>query len=187
VSSVFGSGGRMTFSTSNAIEVLQRTPNVLRALLAGLSDGWTLNNYGEATFSPFDVVGHLIHADRTNWMTRLRVILEHGEPTPFLPFDRYAMYEASRGKSMDELLDTFASVRAENLGGLRAVNVTTAHLGLRGTHPELGGVTLGQLLAAWVVHDLGHLHQIVKAMAFQYRDAVGPWGEYLSILPKRTS
>jgi hypothetical protein len=174
----------MNFVFEQAIEVLQRTPDVLRALLGGVSDCWTLNNYGLDTFSPFDVVGHLIHGERTDWMVRVRVILEHGEETPFEPFDRYAMYEASRGKNLAQLLDTFASLRADNLADLRALELTEQKLDRRGTHPALGQVTLRQLLAAWTVHDLSHLHQIAKAMAFQYRDEVGPWREYLSLLPK---
>jgi hypothetical protein len=143
-----------------------------------------LSNYGAATFSPFDVVGHLIHGEQTDWMVRVRVILEHGEARPFAPFDRYAMFEASKGKSMTELLRTFALLRAKNLADLRALHLTPEKLDGRGTHPALGGVTLRQLLAAWVVHDLNHLHQIAKAMAFQYQQEVGPWREYLSILPK---
>jgi len=169
---------------ARSVEVLSRTPAVLRALLGGVSEFWSLNNYGEATFSPFDVVGHLIHGERTNWMTRARAILECGEATPFPPFDRYAMYEDSRGKSLAELLETFASLRTKNLDDFRALNLTPEQLELRGTHPNLGSVTMRELLAAWVVHDLGHLHQIAKAMAFQYRDAVGPWRELLTILPK---
>ena len=173
----------MTFDVQHAIEVLQRTPVALRALLGGLGDHWTRGNYGEATFSPFDVVGHLIHAERTNWIPRLHVIVEHGETKPFPPFDRYAMYEASSGKSMGALLETFAALRAKNLNDLRTLVLSPADLDRRGTHPELGAVTLRQLIAAWVVHDLDHTHQVVKAMAFQYRDAVGPWRQYLSILP----
>jgi hypothetical protein len=174
----------MTFELEKSVEVLRRTPGALRALLGGLSDFWVLSNYGEATFSPFDVVGHLIHGERTNWMARIRIVLEDGEARPFPPFDRYAMYEASKGKSMAELLDTFASLRAKNLDDLMDLNLTPATLELRGTHPGFGGVTLKQLIAAWVVHDLGHLHQVAKAMAFQYREEVGPWREYLTILPK---
>lgn len=173
-----------TFDLARSIEVLQRTPAVLRVLLSGLSDFWTMNNYGPATFSPFDVVGHLIHAERTNWMTRARMILDQGEAFPFPPFDRYAMYEASKGQSMSDLLQTFATLRAKNLDDLRALNLTAQQLELRGTHPDFGPVTFAQLLATWVVHDLNHLHQIAKAMAFQYREAVGPWKEFLSILPK---
>lgn len=175
----------MAFEVERSIEVLQRTPAALRELLGGLSDFWSLSNYGEATFSPFDVVGHLIHAEQTNWMTRARFVLERGESEPFPPFDRYAMYEASKGQSMAELLDTFARLRAKNLDGLRALQLTPERLDLRGLHPDLGGVTLRQVIATWVVHDLGHLHQIAKAMAFQYRDEVGPWRNLLTILPKR--
>jgi hypothetical protein len=174
----------MTLELGQAVEALRRTPDVLRALLGGLSDCWVLSDYGAGTFSPFDVVGHLIHGERTDWMVRVRVILEHGETTPFEPFDRYAMSEASKGKSLAELLQLFASLRAKNLDDLRALQLTPEQLECRGTHPALGGVKLRQLIAAWVVHDLGHVHQIAKAMAFQYRTEVGPWREYLSILPR---
>lgn len=172
----------MNFLLDDAIDVLQRTPAVLRSLLDGLSDGWTLSNYGEATFSPFDVVGHLIHGERTDWMVRARVILEHGEATPFEAFDRYAMYEDSKGKSVAELLETFALLRAKNLEELRSLRLTSEQLGLRGTHPALGPVTLRQLLATWVVHDHNHIHQIAMSMAFQYGADVGPWRGYLGIL-----
>lgn len=172
------------FDLTQAIEVLARTPHVLRSLLHGLSDGWTLRNYGEATFSPFDVVGHLLEADRHNWMPRLRLMLRDGTDTPFAAFDRYAMFESSRGKRLSELLDAFAQMRATNLLELESLHLTNDLLDRQGTHPDLGTVTVRQLLATWVVHDLGHTQQIVKAMAYQYRDAVGPWREYLSILPK---
>jgi hypothetical protein len=175
----------MTFDLNQAIEVLERTPKVLATLLSGLSDDWTKSKYGENTFSPFDVVGHLIHAEKTNWMTRARCILEQGEGTAFPPFDRYAMYETSKGKSIAQLLDEFASARATNLDDLRAMKLTEELLARRGTHPDFGPVTLKQLLATWVVHDLNHLHQVAKSMAFQYRDAVGPWRAFLSILPKQ--
>lgn len=174
----------MEFSIDRSIEVLERTPGALRGMLGGLSDFWSLSNYGEATFSPFDVVGHLIHADRVNWMTRARIILNDGPATPFPAFDRYAMYEASRGRKMDELLETFAALRAANLSDLRKMNLTEEQLALPGAHPDLGDVTLAQLLSAWTVHDLGHLHQVAKAMAYQYRDAVGPWRKFLTILPR---
>ena len=177
------SEAHVLFTVGRSIEVLERTPVTLRALLGGLSADWTMSNYGDGTFSPFDVVGHLIHAERTNWMTRVRVILHHGEDQPLPAFDRYAMYEMSRGRSMDELLDTFAALRAKSLDDLRALDLTPETLDRRGTHPDLGSVTLRQLLAAWVVHDLGHTHQIAKAMAFQYRDEVGPWRRLLTILP----
>ncbi len=174
----------MQFDLNRSIEVLQRTPGTLQAMLGGLSDDWTMSNYGPKTFSPFDVVGHLIHAELTNWMMRARFILEQGETAPFLAFDRYAMYETSKGKSMADLLQTFAKVRAKNLDDLRAMNLTAGQLQLRGKHPDFGSVTLGNLLATWVVHDLNHLHQIAKSMAYQHREAVGPWRSYLTILPQ---
>jgi hypothetical protein len=169
---------------AKSIEVLERTPKVLQALLGGVSGFWSLNNYGEQTFSPFDVVGHLIEAEQSNWMTRVRVVLESGTKQTFPPFDRYAMFETSQGKSLGELLETFRVVRAESLRELRALDLTPELLEVEGTHPEFGQVSLSQLIATWVVHDLGHLHQIAKAMAFQYRDEVGPWREYLTILPQ---
>ena len=174
----------MTFTLDRSAEVLSRTPETLRALLGGTSDFWATSNYGEGTFSPFDVVGHLIHGEKTNWMTRARVILEHGASVPLPEFDRYAMFEDSKGRSMDELLDEFARLRAQNLDGLRALELTPEQLDLPGAHPHLGTVTLKNLLAAWAVHDLGHLHQVAKAMAYQYRDEVGPWREFLTILPR---
>lgn len=172
------------FQLEHAVEVLLRTPGVLRTLLAGLPEEWVQNRYGENTFSPFDVVGHLIHGERTDWIPRARIILEHGESRLFEPFDRYAMYEESRGKSIGELLDTFAALRRENLAALAALHLSEAQLDQRGTHPALGPVTLRELLATWVAHDLNHVAQICKAMTFQYREAVGPWRDYLSLLTK---
>jgi hypothetical protein len=174
----------MAFVLDQAIEILQRTPDVLRALLGGVSDFWALNTYGANTFSPFDVIGHLIHGERTDWMVRTRMILAQGEKTPFQPFDRYAMYEESNGKNMTELLNLFASLRTTNLADLRALKLTPENLECQGMHPALGVVSLRQLLATWAVHDLNHLHQIAKAMAFQYREEVGPWREYLSLLSR---
>lgn len=172
----------MHFQLDRATEVLARTPATLRALLHGVSDSWALRNYGDKTFSPFDVIGHLIHADRTDWLVRARCILDHGESRPFPPFDRYAMFATSRGKTINDLLDEFTTVRATALDELASLRLTTDQLALRGTHPEFGPVTLAQLLATWVVHDLNHTHQVAKAMACQYRDAVGPWHAYLTIL-----
>ena len=174
----------MDFDWAESISILERTPAVLQSMLGGLRECWTHANYGPDTFSPFDVVGHLIHADKTNWLPRARVILLDDLSQPFPPFDRYAMYEASKGKSMADLLKEFAEIRAENLSQLRSTNLTPSQLASRGTHPQLGTVTLSQLLSAWTVHDLGHTHQIVKSMAFQYRDAVGPWRALLTILPR---
>jgi len=174
----------MQFNLDDAIAHLRRTPSVLEHLLGSMPDAWTRANYGPQTFSPFDVVGHLIHGERTDWMPRLRMILEHGEAQPFEPFDRYAHYEASRGQSMTDLLQTFASLRAENLTALQSLQLTENDLQRRGTHPALGAVTLAQLLATWTAHDLHHIAQVCKAMSYQYRDAVGPWREYLGIIPQ---
>ncbi len=172
----------MKYRLDQAIEVLSRTPAVLRNMLGGLSEPWIVNNYGEETFSPFDVVGHLIHGERTDWIPRARIILEHDESRPFESFDRYAQYEDSKGKTIDELLDTFETLRRENVAALQAMNLTAEQLALRGTHPELGAVTLQEMLATWVVHDLNHIHQIAKCMAFQYHDNLGPWREWATVI-----
>lgn len=174
----------MHFHLSQAVEILRNTPRVLRSLLEGVSEPWVQNNYGEQTFSPFDVVGHLLHGEKTDWLPRARLILAQGTGQPFPPFDRYAMYEESKGKTIAELLDSFETLRQQSLTDLEALNLTPTQLDLEGLHPALGKVTLRQLLATWVVHDLNHIHQIAKAMAFQYRDQVGPWQAYLSILPQ---
>lgn len=172
----------VVFDVDRAVEVLRRTPRVLRELLSGLSRQWTHGDYGQDTFCPYDVVGHLIHGERCDWIPRTRIILEHGPGRPFERYDRYAMFEESRGKSLDDLLDEFEQAREENLAALRALNPTPEQLALRGRHPALGEVTLSQLLATWVAHDLNHLAQIAKAMATQYEVAVGPWRQYLGIL-----
>lgn len=172
----------MNFELNQAVEVLERTPTVLNAMLDGVSEPWITSNYGPDTFSPFDVVGHLIHGEREDWIPRARMILEHGESKPFEPFDRYAMYKDSAGKSIDELLATFAALRDQNVTALRAMNLKPEQLDLRGTHPELGRVTMRQLLATWVVHDLNHIHQIAKCMAYQYGEEVGPWRVHVGVL-----
>ena len=177
----------MEFLPQEAIEVLERTPTVLRSMLSGLSEPWVLNNYGSETFSPFDVVGHLIHGERADWIPRAKIILEHGQEQPFETFDRYAMHEASKGKTIGELLDTFESLRRDNIETLKEFALTPAQLSLKGTHPELGPVTMGALLSMWVVHDLGHIAQIAKAMAFQYRNEIGPWLADTSILRGTTA
>jgi len=174
----------MEFQLSDGIPVLERTPATFRALLAGLPEPWVAGTEGPATFSAFDNVGHLIHGERTDWIPRARVILAQGASRRFEPFDRFAMLEASRGKTLAELLDTFADLRAENVATLRGWSLTEAQLDLPGEHPELGAVTLRQLLATWVAHDLGHVAQIARVMAKQYRDAVGPWRAYLPILDR---
>ena len=171
----------MDFDLNHAIEILSRTPGVLRAMLSGLSDPWIYNNYGEATFNPFDVVAHLIHGDHTDWIVRARIIIEHGEAETFEPYDIQAIHEVSRGKTMRELLDTFESLRAEKVDELKAMQLTPDKLALRGTHPVIGSVTLEMLIATWVTHDLNHIHQIAKCMAHQYREIIGAWGDRLGI------
>ena len=174
----------MDFELEQAKEILGRTPSTLNALLRPLSESWIVGNEGPDTWSPYDVVGHLIHGEETDWIPRAKILLEHGEDRAFEPFDRVAMFEKSKGKSLGELLDEFEHARARSLSDLDAMNLTPSLLEKRGRHPELGVVTLKQLLATWVVHDLGHVSQVVRVMARQYGDAVGPWQAYLSILGK---
>ena len=166
----------------DTIALLSRTPAALDVLLRELPKAWTSHDEGENTWSAFDVVGHLIHGERTDWMPRLRMILEFGETQTFVPFDRFAQFRESEGKSLPQLLDQFARLRAENLAELRALNLQPADFERQGRHPALGPVTLSQLLAAWAVHDLTHLHQISRIMAHQYRQAVGPWSAYLGVM-----
>ena len=172
----------VTFDLSNGIAVLERTPAALRALLAGLPEAWTHANEGPDTWSPFDVVGHLIDGEETDWMGRARVILAQGTDRRFAPFDRFRHLRVNKGKSLEELLTRFAELRARNLRELEAMRLGREQLRLTGEHPDFGPVTLEQLLATWVAHDLGHLAQIGRVMAKQYRDAVGPWEVYLPVL-----
>ncbi len=164
------------------IALLTRTPAALNALLRDLPGTWTLQNEGENTWSAFDVVGHLIHGERTDWMPRARMVLHFGETKPFEPFDRLGHMQESQGKSLAQLLDEFTRLRVENLRELRALNLRQEDLERRGRHPALGVVTLSELLATWAAHDLTHLHQISRIMAYQYRQAVGPWSAYLGVL-----
>jgi hypothetical protein len=166
----------------DSIALLARTPAALNALLRDLPETWTLRNEGENTWSVFDVVGHLNHGERTDWMPRARTILQFGDAKPFEPFDREAQGRESQGKSLGQLLDEFATLRSENLEELRALNLKPEDLARRGRHPALGVVTLSELLATWAAHDLTHLHQISRVMAYQYREAVGPWTRYLGVM-----
>jgi hypothetical protein len=175
---------RRTFRLDESVAVLTRTPAVLDALLRGLPEGWTNAHEGGDTWSPFDVVGHLIHCERADWILRARIILEHGESRTFEPFDRFAQFKDSQGKTLDGMLDEFTALRAGCLRDLASMALTDADLDRRGRHPAFGEVTLGQLLATWTAHDLGHISQIVRAMGRQYTDAVGPWKQYLSILSR---
>ena len=171
----------MRFDLKQAIPVLERTPTVLRTLLAGLPEDWIVQNEGGDSWSPFNVVGHLIDGERTDWIPRARMILSR-DTRPFQPFDRFNHLAATKGKPLTELLETFDVLRAENLRTLGEWELTMAMLDLPGTHPALGPVTLRQLLATWVAHDLGHIGQVARVMAKHYADDVGPWKEYLPVL-----
>jgi hypothetical protein len=173
------------FRFDEALPILRRTPAVLRVLLQDLPDPWLTATEGPGTWSPYDVVGHLIHGERTDWMPRVEHILRHGDARPFPPFDREAMFEASRGRSLAELLETFTRERNGSLDRLQALGLSEQDLERRGRHPEFGVVTLGQHLATWVAHDLSHISQIVRVMANRYSDAVGPWRAYLSVFRPR--
>jgi hypothetical protein len=175
----------VAYRFDEAIPVLRRTPNTLSALLSGLPDPWIAATEGPQTWNPFDVVGHLIHGERTDWIPRIEHILQHGDAIPFPSFDREAMFGASQGKTLSELLATFASLRAGSLARIQELRLGDADLERRGRHPELGVVTMKQHLATWVAHDLDHLAQVVRVMAKRYTDTVGPWRAFLSILAPR--
>ena len=165
----------MKFSLEASVPILRRTPMVLRTLLLDLPEPWIRGNEGPETWSPFDVVGHLIHGERTDWIPRVEHLLEHGESVPFPVFDRFAQFEESRGKTLAELLDTFARLREQSLRRLDELALKPSDLARRGRHPEFGPMTLEQHLATWVAHDLSHIGQIVRVMGRQYTEAVGPW------------
>lgn len=173
---------RRAFTLSEGTAILERTPSTLTALLGGLPDTWITANEGGDSWSPFDVVGHLIHGERTDWMQRVRAILEEGEAKPFDTFDRFAQFRESAGRTLKSLLDEFAELRRRNLHDLASLGLTDADLERRGRHPALGVVTLRNLLATWVAHDLDHVMQISRVLARQYSDEVGPWRAYLRII-----
>ena len=172
----------MIHNLQNTIALIARTPAALDALLRDLPEAWTHGNEGDGTFTVVDVVGHLIYADKANWLPRARMILEFGETRPFDSFDRRGHVEECRGKTLPQLLDEFSHVRGECVAELRALSLTPSQLKLRGKHPSLGAVTLSELLATWAAHDLTHLHQISRIMAYQHRDEVGPFGAFLGVL-----
>ena len=172
----------MPHNLPNTIALLTHTPAALDGLLRHLPETWTLRNEGEGTWSAFDVLGHLIHGERADWIPRVRIILQFGDSRQFEPFDRFAQIRESEGKSLAQLLDEFARLRLANLEQLRALNIQPEDFGRLGRHPALGVVTLSQLLATWAAHDLTHLHQISRVMAHQYRQDVGPWSEFLGVL-----
>ena len=172
----------MEHNLQDTVALLNRTPPTLDALLRDLPEMWTRRNEGGETWTVYDIVGHLIHGERTDWMPRAKMILQYGETRTFDPFDRLVQQRESQGKSLDQLVDEFVALRAVNLDELRALNLGPEDLRRRGMHPALGVVTLSQLLATWAAHDLTHLHQISRIMAHQYRAAVGPWSAYLGVL-----
>jgi hypothetical protein len=170
---------------SHVVSVLERTPATLEGMLRGAPPDLVRATEGAGSWSPFDVVGHLIHGERTDWIPRLKTILAEGESRPFEPFDRFAQFESSTGRSLEELLEEFASLRANNLGVLRALLAEGIDLAAPGRHPDLGRVTAGQLLSTWAAHDLGHIAQIARVMARQFGARTGPWRAYLPILRER--
>ena len=172
----------MEFDLIDGIAVLERTPATLRALLSGLPPAWTDATEGPDTWSPYTVIGHLIHGEKTDWIPRAEIILAQGADRRFAPYDRFAQFRDSEGRLLEDLLDEFARLRAANLAIVKSWPLDGRQLALQGEHPALGAVTLEQLLATWVAHDLGHIVQVARVMARQYRGAVGPWREYLSVM-----
>ena len=172
----------MNFSLDQSIEILERTPIVLSLMLDGISDEWTTNNEGQETWSVYDVIGHLIHGEKTDWIIRAELILSDNSNKKFIPFDRFAQFEESKGKTLKQLLDEFKLLREENITKLLSMKIAAEDLQKKGIHPAFGEVTLTQLLSTWVVHDLDHIVQISRVMAKQYKEAVGPWTEYLKVL-----
>jgi hypothetical protein len=174
----------MDFDLTAGVSVLERTPHTFRAMLDGLPPAWTDATEGPDTWSPYVIIGHLAHAERADWIPRARIILAQGADRRFTPFDRFAQFRESEGKSLPDLLAEFTRLRAESLTTLAGWRLTDAHLELTGEHPAFGAVTLRQLLATWVAHDLGHIGQTARVMAKQYRDAVGPWRAYLPVMDR---
>jgi hypothetical protein len=172
----------MKFETNKSIQILEKTPSVLQALLENIDEDWVMNNEGPETFSPYDVVGHLIHGEKTDWVPRAKIILDHGLSKPFEPYDRFAQYEESKGKTIAQLLEEFELLRKQNIQWLQSLNLTNEDFEKKGTHPSLGEVSLKNLLSTWVVHDLTHIAQITRVMAKQYKEEMGPWPQFFRIL-----
>ena len=174
----------MEYKLTEAIEMLERTPFVVEQMLSGLSENWVINNEGPDTWSPYDVVGHLIHGEKTDWIPRMLIVLSDGGDKKFVPFDRFGQFSESKGKTLQQLITEFKEVRKQSLDTLKSKKLTDADMNKTGIHPAFGTVTLKQLLATWVVHDLAHITQIARVMAKQYSAEVGPWKAYLSVLGK---
>jgi len=171
----------MKFEIEKSLEILERTPNNLRSMLHGLSNGWTDINEGENTWNAYDVIGHLIHGENTDWVPRTQIIL-HCKDKEYKHFNRFAQFENSKGKNLTQLLNEFELLRNQNLKTLKSFSLKNNDLSMEGIHPELGTVNISHLLSTWVVHDLGHIAQISRVMAKQYKTNTGPWVKYLSIL-----
>ena len=174
----------MNFDLADGVAVLERTPATLRAMLDGLAPGWTDATEGPDTWSPYVILGHLVHAETDDWIPRAKIILAQGPQRRFTPYDRFAQFEESKGKSLGDLLDEFGTLRGQNVATLAGWNLGERQLALEGEHPAFGLVTLRQLLATWVVHDLGHIAQIARVMAKQYKSAIGPWRAYLPVVDR---
>ena len=172
----------MDYSVDRSIEILERTPSVFRSLLEGLSDEWIMGNEGPDTFSAYDIVGHLIHGEKTDWVPRIRMILEHGTGTTFTPYDRFAQNEESKGKTMQQLLDEFAVLRSQNVKWFKELGLVEEDFDKQGMHPVLGAVTLRNLLSTWVIHDLTHIAQAGRVMAKQYKSEMGPWLQFFRVM-----
>ena len=172
----------MKYDLDKSLEILERTPAVLNTLLSGLHKDWVMHNEGPETFSPYDVLGHLIHGEKTDWTVRTKMILEFSTGKTFEPWNRFAQFEESKGKTMQQLLDEFTAIRKKNMNWFNALHLTEADLDKKGMHPKLGEVSLRNLLATWVVHDLTHIGQITRVMAKQYKEEMGPWPEFFRIL-----
>jgi hypothetical protein len=172
----------MKYRVEQALEILERTPAVLHTLLNGLSDDWVMNNEGPETFSPYDVIGHLLHGEKTDWPVRVKMILDFGDTKSFVPWDRFAQYEECKGRSLQQLLNEFEVMRKENMVWFRSLQLTENDLDKNGSHPTLGKVTLKNLLSTWVIHDLTHIAQITRVMAKQYKEEAGPWLQFFRIM-----
>lgn len=172
----------MKFDLNKSYEILERTPAVLKMQLQGVHDDWALNNEGQDTFSPYDVVGHLIHGEKTDWPDRIKLILKSDVAQPFVPYDRFAMFDESKGKTLTQLLDEFETIRQENMTWLHSLHLSENDFDKKGIHPKFGEVTLRHLLSTWVVHDLTHMAQITRVMAKQYKEEIGPWVEFFRIM-----
>lgn len=172
----------MKFDMNKSLQILERTPPVVEVLLNGLDEQWIVNNEGGNTWSPYDVVGHLVIAEKTNWIPRIKAITDTDSNKKFPPFDRFGMFEDSKGKSLDDLIEEFKRLRKQNILQLKSIVTNETLLDKTGIHPEFGSVTLRQLLSTWVVHDFTHLSQIIRVMAKQYKEAIGPWAAYLSVI-----